>query len=117
MLVGAAILLAACAFAGTSTGHETTQLGIGLMLLGLGWSCTLISGSTLLTDSVPVEERPAAQGATDLLMGIAGATAALLSGVIVGFGSYALLAIAATMLVVTLTTAALRPGALRLATT
>ena len=64
----------------------------------------------------PVEERPAAQGATDLLMGIAGAAAALLSGVIVGFGSYALLAIAATMLVLALTTAALRPNALRLAT-
>ena len=89
MLVGVLLLLAACAFSGTSTGHETVQLGIGLTLLGLGWSCTLIAGSTLLTESVPVEERPSAQGATDLLMGIAGAAAALLSGLIVGLGSYA----------------------------
>ncbi len=116
MLVGALLLLAACAFAGTSTGHETVQLGIGLALLGLGWSCTLIAGSTLLTDSVPVEERPSAQGATDLLMGVAGAAAALLSGLIVGLGSYALLAIAASVLVFALATVALRPGSLRLAT-
>lgn len=116
MLVGVLLLLGACAFAGTSTGHETVQLGIGLTLLGLGWSCTLIAGSTLLTDSVPVEERPSAQGATDLLMGVAGASAALLSGVIVGFGSYAMLAIAASILVFALATVALRPGLLRMGT-
>jgi len=116
MLVGVLLLLAACAFSGTATGHETVQLGIGLTLLGLGWSCTLIAGSTLLTDSVPVEERPSAQGATDLLMGIAGAAAALLSGAIVGFGSYSLLAIAASVLVFALATVAMRPGMLRLRT-
>ena len=62
-----------------------------------------------------MEERPSAQGATDLLMGVAGASAALLSGLIVGLGSYALLAIAASILVFALATAALRPGSLRLA--
>ena len=28
------------------------QLGAGLLLLGLGWSCGLIAGSTLVTESV-----------------------------------------------------------------
>ncbi len=117
MLVGALLLLAACAFAGTSTGHETVQLGIGLALLGLGWSCTLIAGSTLLTESIPVEDRPAAQGTTDLLMGIAGASAALLAGLVVGLGSYGLLAILATILLIPLVVGALRPATSRVALT
>ncbi len=116
MLVGALILLIACAFAGTATGHQTVQLGIGLAMLGLGWSCTLIAGSTLLTESVPTEDRPEAQGATDLVMGIAGASAGLLSGVVVGFGSYGLLAIIASLLVGVLMAAVLRPSMLRMGT-
>ncbi len=84
-------------------------------MLGLGWSCTLIAGSTLLTESIPIEERPSAQGTTDLLMGIAGASAALLSGLVVGFGSYGLLAILATILLIPLVAGALRPASLRVA--
>jgi hypothetical protein len=51
----------------------------------------MIAGSTLLTESVPLEVRPSVQGTADLLMGIAGASAGLLSGVVVGFGSFGLL--------------------------
>lgn len=112
MLVGAIILLLACAFAGTATGHETVQLGIGLTLLGLGWSCTLIAGSTLLTESIPIEDRPEAQGTTDLLMGMAGATAGILSGVVVGLGSYALLTIIASLVTIPLVLFVLRPAIL-----
>lgn len=114
MLVGTMILLLACAFAGTATGHETIQLGIGLALLGLGWSCTLIAGSTLLSESIPIADRPEAQGTTDLLMGVAGASAGLLSGLVVGFGSYGLLAIIASLVVFSLVGMALRPGALQI---
>ncbi|HEV2066356.1 MAG TPA: MFS transporter [Thermomicrobiales bacterium] len=109
MVVGGGLLLAACAFAGTATGHAHAQLGIGLTLLGLGWSCTLIAGSTLVTESVPVGERPSVQGSTDLLMGIAGASAGLASGLVVGFGSYALLSLIAACLVVPLIFRASRP--------
>jgi hypothetical protein len=91
ILVGAGILLSSFVVSGTASGHQSTQLMIGLFLLGLGWSCTLISGSTLLTESVPLSTRPGVQGMADLTMGITGATAGLLSGVVVGFGSYALL--------------------------
>lgn len=112
MLVGAFILLLACAFAGTATGHDTTQLGIGLTLLGLGWSCTLIAGSTLLTESIPIEDRPEAQGTTDLLMGVAGASAGVLSGLVVGLGSYGLLAIIASFVTIPLILCVLRPAAL-----
>lgn len=113
MLLGAMLLLAACAFAGTAPGHAHTQLGIGLTLLGLGWSCTLIAGSTLLTESIPLEQRPRAQGTSDLVMGMAGALSGLLSGVVVGFGSYALLTIFAAVLIVPLIVGALRPAPAR----
>ncbi len=61
ILGGIATLLAACAVAGTA-GHHTPRLTVGLILLGLGWSATMVAGSTLLSESVPDEVRPSAQG-------------------------------------------------------
>jgi len=106
--LGAGILLASFVVAGTATGHQTTQLAIGLSLLGLGWSCTMIAGSTLLTDSVPIEHLPNVQGTSDVLMGFAGASAGLLAGVAVAFGSYAILTIIAATMIVPLLIVTLR---------
>jgi MFS family permease len=96
ILGGIAILLTACAVAGTA-GHDTARLGAGLLLLGLGWSATMVAGSTLLTDSITAELRPSAQGLSDLIMGIAGASAGALSGVIVQLWGYPVLAAAAAV--------------------
>jgi MFS family permease len=96
---GSAVLLLSFAVAGSASGHQETQLAVGLALLGLGWSCTMIAGSTLLTDATPLGQRPNVQGTTDVLMGVGGATAGLLSGVIVGIGSYAALTMLTTALV------------------
>jgi MFS family permease len=109
ILTGCAILLSAFLIAGSAGGHESEQLAVGLFLLGLGWSCTLIAGSTLLTESIPAETRPNVQGAADMIMGISGASAGLLSGLIVGLGSFALLNMLATLLVVALILFVLRP--------
>ncbi len=108
ILAGCLLLLASFLIAGTATGHESTQLGIGLFLLGLGWSCTLIAGSTLLTEAVPIEDRPQVQGAADLVMGTAGASAGVLSGVVIGLGSYALLNLFAALVTVPLIALAVR---------
>ncbi len=62
----------------------------------------MISGSTLLTESIEAEHRPRVQGAADLTMGICGALAGLSSGVIVGLASYAALNVIAAALVVAL---------------
>src|SRR5262249_30593107 len=43
---GVALLLTACAIAGTA-GHSAGRLAAGLGLLGLGWSACIIAGSTL----------------------------------------------------------------------
>ena len=49
--------------------------------LGLGWSATMVAGSTLRSESIPGELRASAQVLSDLVMGLAGAAAGALSGV------------------------------------
>jgi MFS family permease len=98
IVAGIALLLAACALAGNA-GHHPARLAGALMILGLGWSATMVAGSTLLSESVPGELRAAAQGLSDLLMGLAGALAGAVSGVIVeswGYTTLTLLAALAT---------------------
>jgi MFS family permease len=99
IFVGLAFLLAACALAGNA-GDDTAHLATGLMVLGLGWSATMVAGSTLLSESVSIELRASAQGFSDLVMGLAGASAGAISGVIVaawGYPTLALLAAVATI--------------------
>lgn len=93
--MGIALLLGACALAGTA-GHRSAHLAAGLWVLGLGWSATMVAGSTMLSEAIAVELRPAAQGLSDLTMGLAGASAGALSGVVVhGWGYPTLTLIAA----------------------
>jgi MFS family permease len=98
---GIAVLLTACAVAG-SAGHNSAALAVGMMLLGLGWSATMVGGSTLLSDSVPLELRASAQGISDLVMGLAGAAAGAISGVILATWSYATLTLLAALATVPL---------------
>jgi MFS family permease len=108
ILGGVALLIAACAVAGTA-GHDTPRLSVGLALLGLGWSGTMVAGSTLLSESVPVAVRPAAQGLSDLVMGLAGASAGALSGLVVLLAGYPILNLLAAVATVPLIALALRP--------
>lgn len=91
---------AALAVAGTAGDHAAGQLGLGLFLLGLGWSAALVAGSTLITDGVAPPDRAGAQGAADFLMQFAGAGGGALAGVIVGMSGYGVLAAGAAVLLV-----------------
>jgi MFS family permease len=116
ILGGAGVLVAACAIAGTA-GTDTPRLSVGLFLLGLGWSGTMVAGSTLLSESVPVGVRPGAQGLSDLVMGLAGASAGALSGFVVEVAGYPRLNLASAIAVVPLVALALlgsRQGSSRL---
>jgi len=97
----------ACAVAGTA-GHDTVRLAIGLTLLGLGWSGTMVAGSTLLSESVSTTVRPAVQGLSDVVMGFAGAAAGALSGVVLSWSGYPTLALLAALATVPLVALALR---------
>ncbi len=96
IVAGLLFLLAACALAG-SAGHNSARLAAGLMALGIGWSSTVIAGSTLLSDSTPKDLRPSAQGLSDLTMGLAGASAGALSGVLMQAWGYSTLALIAAL--------------------
>jgi MFS family permease len=99
--LGIALLLVGCGLAGTA-GQQTARLAGALMLLGLGWSATIVAGSTLLSEEVPAELRPAAQGLSDLTMGLAGWTAGALSGLITAQWGYAALTLVAALATVPL---------------
>ena len=86
--IGIALLIISAIVAGLSPAMNAVSLGIGLFLLGLGWSCTLIAGSTLLSESVSIEMRPSSQGASDLVMNLMGAIGGAMSGVIIGLFSF-----------------------------
>jgi MFS family permease len=107
ILGGVVLLLAACAVAGTA-GHHSGQLSAGLFLLGLGWSATMVAGSTLLSESVSDAVRPSAQGLSDLVMGLAGASAGAVSGLVVSWAGYSTLAMLAAIATVPLAALALR---------
>lgn len=86
--LGIAILLLAALIAGSARADDAYTLGVGLFLLGLGWSCTLIAGSAYLSESVDGEFRASSQGASDLVMNLSGAAGGALAGVIIGTLNY-----------------------------
>ena len=97
-LTGAVILVVAGLLAAQAPTGWSAGLATGLFLLGLGWSFTLVAGSTLVVKSVPLAERAGAQGAADLVMGLAAGGGGALAGVVVGQLGYAVLGACAAAL-------------------
>lgn len=97
VVIGIGILAVSCVLAGIAPGDDVVLLGMGLFLLGLGWSCTLIAGSTLVTDEVAAPDRPSVQGLSDVVMNAAGAVGGALAGLIVLASSYGILCAAALL--------------------
>ena len=99
IIMGQSVLLIAVLVAGTS-GHSETQITVGLVLLGLGWSASLIAGSALLNQDLTAESRPAVQGFSDLAMNLCGAAGGLIAGLVVSGWGFGTLNAAAAMLTV-----------------
>ena len=95
--VGVVTLLISAVISGIAAADDAITLGIGLFLLGLGWSFTLIAGSAFLTESVLPEVKTSAQGASDLVMNLSGAGGGALAGVIIGTLSYGWLCVFAAI--------------------
>ena len=100
--IGILTLVLSTIISGKAQADDAYTLGIGLFLLGLGWSCTLIAGSTLLSESVSAEFKASSQGASDLVMNLAGAGGGAIAGVIIGTLSYGWLCLAAALPVLAL---------------
>jgi MFS family permease len=100
VLAGAGGLLAAAGVVAALAGPtDTALLSVGLGLLGLGWSAALVAGSALVSESVPLQVRPGVQGVNDVAMNVAGAMGGIAAGLIVAGASYAVLGVAAAVLV------------------
>ncbi|MGJ6963027.1 MFS transporter [Streptosporangium sp. G11] len=99
LVLGTGLLLAAAVLAGGAGAHDVTRVTVGLVLLGLGWSCGLIAGSAMLSEAVPLEHRTPVQGLSDLVMNVCGATGTVIAGVIVGSLSYGVLGAAVAVMV------------------
>jgi MFS family permease len=94
ILMGQGLFLLAAVF-GVTAGSSTVRVAIGLFLVGLGWSFSLVAGSTLLAESVPDSIRPTVQGTSDMVMNLGAAFAAGASGFvqqISGFGGLNIIA-------------------------
>ena len=109
-IAGVGILAVSCVVAGLAPGDNVPMLGVGLFLLGLGWSATLISGSTIVTDEVVASERPAVQGLSDLAMNAAGALGGIVAGIVVFAWSYGVLCAVALLPLVALCVAMAMPA-------
>ncbi|MHB1211394.1 MAG: MFS transporter [Candidatus Nanopelagicales bacterium] len=110
VVAGIVILAAACVIAALAGGDDIVRLGLALFLLGTGWSCTLIAGSTMLTDEVEPAERPSVQGLSDLTMNAAGAVGGAIAGAVVLVSSYAVLSAVAVVPVAALAVAVSIPA-------
>src|SRR5690606_34835515 len=94
--------------------HEEFWVTVSLVLLGTGWSASTIAGSTLVVESVPVEERAGLQGASDFLMNLLAASAGALAGPVLtlvgypGLGLPSIGLVAAVMIWTLVRSAALR---------
>jgi len=85
------ILLAAGLLAAWAPVDSVATLVLALVLLGLGWNLGLVSGTTLVTDAVPLATRARTQGVVESGVSLAGAGGGLSSGLIFAATSYATL--------------------------
>lgn len=98
--IGLGTLAASTVIAAVAPDHAHGVTAIALFLLGLGWSACLVAGSTLLSESVPIEIRTAAQGMSDLTMGVLASIAGTASGPILDYYGFHWLAIICGLLLI-----------------
>ena len=106
--MGIGFLLTATLIGILMPADDVLLIPLALGLLGLGWSCGLIGGSTLLNHSVYASIRVPLQGATDAAMNLAAAASAALSGVVLGLGGFAGVNVVAVLVLLPLAIAGLR---------
>jgi MFS family permease len=99
---GFALLAVAGLLAAMTPPDAGTALAAPLFLLGVGWSLTFVSGSSLLAAAGPLSERARLQGATDALVWTVAALSSLASGVVLDLIGYGLMAMAGAAVAVLL---------------
>lgn len=91
IVIGAALFVVAFvlgAVDATAAQSQMPRVMIALGILGLGWSASIIGGSTLLTQAVSSEIKVPLQGAVDSMMNFGAAGLAALAGPILAWGGF-----------------------------
>ncbi|MFM9370931.1 MFS transporter [Streptomyces sp. Da 82-17] len=92
-VVTAGVLLAAGVVAALAPARSLALIVLALVLLGVGWSCGLVTGTAIVTDSTTLAARAKVQGLVDVAVAVAGAVGGLASGIVVAVTSYPALAV------------------------
>jgi len=107
VLLGQGLLAAALLLTWFGAEHHGLVL-TALILLGLGWSASTVSGATMVTEAVQTQDRPALQGTSDLVMNLCGAAGGALAGPVLSLVGFSGLGAVALVLVLVTTTTTLR---------
>jgi MFS family permease len=91
LVVGTLATATAAVLMNAGAGGRPALIGGGLFLLGLGWSCSVVAGSSLLTEHAILHERPAVQGLNDVIMDVLGAGASVGAGLVATLASFGVL--------------------------
>ncbi|XVQ85293.1 MFS transporter [Microbispora siamensis] len=97
LMLGAAVVLG---FVAASASEGSALTALALIVLGVGWSASMISASALLAGTAADRVRVPLQGATDAGMNYAGAAAAALAGPILAAGGFRAVNVAAAVILV-----------------
>lgn len=86
-----AVMAGACVLA-VADARSAVVLAVAMTLLGAGWNLGLVSGSSLLTASLPRELRLRRESLGEVVMGVAAAVGGLACGPVMALGGYTVLA-------------------------
>lgn len=100
ILAGQAVLAVSAGLAAPAEGDALVLLLPALFLLGLGWNFGFVGGSALINEVATGATRLRLQGVADAVTWVSGATAGVVSGIILDAGGYDLLAIVGGLLVI-----------------
>lgn len=109
-MASAFTLLISGILAAVGPADSMVLLTTALVLLGLGWNFGLISGTAILIDATHASTRAKTQGSVDVLIALSGALGGGLSGIVVGYSSYATLSIAGAVFSLLLIPIVMRAG-------
>lgn len=96
-----------------ATDSQLTRLIPTLFLLGVGWSCTLIAGSTIVAEAVEPDIQVPFQGTVDTLMNLGGAGITAATGTVLAFFGFVGINLMATGVLAVLLLVALTAGSVR----
>ncbi len=87
ILAGQAMLVVSLVLAGVAA-DSRAAVTASLILLGLGWSASVVAGSALVAESAQPQDRPGLQGVSDLSMNASGAIGGALAGPVLAATGY-----------------------------